>query len=436
MNAISGLSQILLQIFLILFPILLYHLYWGEKEVIGDKRKSELAYGIMSALSIVLCMLFTFPISNGYLLDLRAVPLLIAFLYGGRVSGFFVTAIFLAYRYYLNGGGLFIPLLTCSFLVPFLLTVSSRYTQSSSRSKVYFATIITLCTSVFISVATGIKFIWSDMQVSLEIVEFLVGYTAIQTLAMWIIISLIESLREKAMMQYQLRKTDQLHIMSELAASVAHEVRNPLTVVRGFIQLFNENKQIPDGVRPYIALISTEINRTQEIIENFLLFAKPKLERIEEVSVADHIQHIIDLMYSYAILQNVHLKVFITNTPYIKTDPDKFSQVLINIIKNGIEAMPNGGELEIHVKEVNGTVVVAINDQGTGMTKEEIKRLGEPFYSTKTKGTGIGLMVSYRLIEKMNGQIEVKSKKGIGTQFIIKFPKVIAQQNEMVANTR
>jgi two-component system sporulation sensor kinase B len=425
MNTISGLTHILLQVFLILFPILLYHLYWGENDVLGDKRKSELAYGLMSTISIILCMFFTFPISNGYLLDLRAVPLIIAFLYGGWVSGLFVTVIFLVYRYYLSGGGFFIPLLTCSFLVPLLIVMIPRYNKSSSRYKSFLATIITLCTSVFIAVATCIKLTWSDIQISIETVKFFVGYTIIQTLTMWIIVALIESLREKVIMQYQLRKSDQLNIMSELAASVAHEIRNPLTVIRGFMQLFNEDKQIPEGVKPYIALIVTEIDRAQEIIVNFLSFAKPKLERIEKISVAEHIKHIIDLMHSYAMLQNVYLKTFITDSPYIKTDPDKFIQVLINIIKNGVEAMPNGGELEVSVKEVNGMAVISIDDHGVGMTEEEIQRLGEPFYSTKTKGTGIGLMVSYRLIEKMNGQIEIKSKKGVGTQFTIKFPKVI-----------
>jgi two-component system sporulation sensor kinase B len=258
-------------------------------------------------------------------------------------------------------------------------------------------------------------------------VEFFVGYIIIQTFTMWITVALIESLREKVIMQYQLRKSDQLNIMSELAASVAHEIRNPLTVVRGFMQLFDDNKQVPESVKPYIALIITEIDRTQEIIMNFLSFAKPRLERIEKISVAEHIQRIVDLMYSYAMLQNVYLKTFITGSPYIKTDPDKFSQVLINIIKNGIEAMPNGGELEVNVKEVNGMAVISIDDHGVGMTEEEIQRLGTPFYSTKTKGTGIGMMVSYRLIEKMNGQIKVKSKKGVGTQFIVTFPVVIEQ---------
>jgi two-component system, sporulation sensor kinase B len=429
MDTIDGIKQILLQVFLILFPILLYHLYWGENDLQEDKRKSRFAYGLLSTISIILCMLFKVSVYDGYILDLRAVPLLLAFLYGGYVSGLFVTAVLLGYRYFLGGGGLFIPFLTCSFLVLLFQLIIPRYNRCSSGNRVFFATIIALCTSLFISTTTFIKLIWSGIQINARALELFIGYSIIQIITMWVAVALIESLREKVMMQYQLRRSDQLHIMSELAASVAHEIRNPLTVVRGFMQLFNENKQMPEGVKPYIALMITEIDRTQEIIIDFLSIAKPKLERLETISVAEHIQHIINLMYSYATLQNVNLKMSVTDFPYIQTDPDKFSQVLINIIKNGIEAMPNGGQLEISINEVNGMAEISINDQGVGMTEKEVKRLGTPFYSTKTKGTGIGMMVSFRLVEKMNGQIKIRSKKGSGTEFIIKIPKIIEKGN-------
>ncbi|MBN6188929.1 HAMP domain-containing histidine kinase [Aneurinibacillus sp. BA2021] len=423
MNTINGLTQILLQVFLILFPILLYHLYWGERDVLGERRKSQCAYGVMSLTSIILCMFFTFPVSNGYLLDLRAVPLLISFLYGGRGYGLLVTVVFLVYRYYLSGGGLLIPLLTCSFLIPFLIGIIPHYNKASNRHKVFLATVIALFTSLFIAVATCTKLVWSNIPLPIEMIQFFIGYTIIQTATVWITVSLIESLREKVIIQHQLHKSDQLNLTSELAASVAHEIRNPLTVIRGFMQLFNENKQIPPDVKPYVGLVITEIDRTQEIITNFLSFAKPKLERIEKISVADHVRHLVDLMYSYAIVQRVHVTTSIADTAYIKTDPDKFSQVLMNVMKNGIEAMPDGGELKVRVSEVKEMVVISVEDHGVGMTQEEIEHLGEPFYSTKTKGTGIGLMVSYRLVEKMNGRIEIQSKKGVGTRFSIKIPK-------------
>ncbi|WCN39544.1 sensor histidine kinase [Aneurinibacillus uraniidurans] len=429
MNVTSGINHILLQILLILFPILLYHLYWGDKDLLEDKRKHKLAYGLISTVSIILCMGFAFPFHNGYLLDLRAVPLLIAFLYGGYYSGLFVTVVFLAYRYYLGGEGACIPLLVSSVLVPSMLVITPTYIRHSSRYKILLATVITICTSFLIAIITYIKLSWTHMQIKEGTLEFFIGYGIIQVFTMWITVSLIESLREKAMITYQLRQSDQLNTMSELAASVAHEIRNPLTVVRGFMQLFTENKQIPEDVKPYIGLMISEVDRTQEIIINFLSLAKPKLERIEKISVAEHIQHIKSLMYSYAILQNVDVQVVTADLPYIETDPDKFSQVLINIIKNGIEAMPSGGELKISVKESKDMAEICIKDQGVGMTEEEVKRLGTLFYSTKTKGTGVGLMVSYRLIEKMNGQIEVKSQKEVGTQFTLKFPRIAGKQN-------
>ncbi|CEH28917.1 hypothetical protein AM501_26985 [Aneurinibacillus migulanus] len=424
MNVIDGINQILLQVFLILFPILLYHLYWGENDLLEDKRKSRFAYGLLSTVSIVLCMIFTFPISNGYLLDLRTVPLLISFLYGGYRSGIFVTVVFLGYRYYLGGGGFFVPLIVCSFLVPCLIAITPRYQSCSTRYRVFLAAIIALGTSILIATVTYMKMAWSDIQIDKGFSLFFAGYTTIQTFTMWVTVYLIEGLKEKALIQHQLRQSDKLNVMSELVASVAHEIRNPLTVVRGFMQLFDENRKIPEEVKPYIGLVIKEIDRTQEIITDFLSFAKPKLEKVERFSVAEQIRYVTSLMSSYATLQNVHMKLFIADCPYIETDPDKFNQILINIMKNGIEAMPRGGELEVNLRETNGIAEICVNDQGVGMTEEEVKRLGTLFYSTKTKGTGIGLLVSYRLIEKMNGEVEVRSRKGNGTQFIIKLPMV------------
>lgn len=429
MNVTNGITHILLQILLILFPILLYHLYWGANDLLEDEKKYKFAYGVISTISIILCMSLTFPFYHGYLLDLRAVPLVIAFLYGGYYSGLFVTVIFLVYRYYLGGDGACIPLLVCSFVVPLMLVITPIYTRHSSRYKILLATTIIIFTSLLISVVTYIKLVVSNIRIGEGILEFFIGYGVIQVFTMWITISLIENLREKAMITYRLRQSDQLHTMSELAASVAHEIRNPLTVVRGFMQLFSENKHIPVDVKPYIGLMISEIDRTQEIIINFLSLAKPKLERIETISVAEHIQNIKSLMYSYAILQNVDIKVVTTDLPYIETDPDKFSQVIINIIKNGIEAMPSGGELEVRVAGSEDMAEICIKDQGIGMTPEEVRRLGTLFYSTKTKGTGVGLMVSYRLIEKMNGQIEVQSQKEVGTQFTLTFPRIAGKLN-------
>ncbi|GIM46498.1 two-component sensor histidine kinase [Collibacillus ludicampi] len=423
MDVINGINQILLQVLIILFPIIIYYFYWEDISLIENKKSIEFAYGIISGTSIILCMICSFPIYHGYLLDLRTIPLLIGFLYGGYGTGIFISVVFLSFRYFLGGGGLLVPVIVCSIVIPITFLLIPKYKSYSSRHKVITTTALTLFTSLLIASVTYLKLMWSNLPVNRDFFIFFAGFSIIQTCTMWVTVFLIESMQERVMMHYRLRQAEKLNVLSGMAASVAHEIRNPMAVVRGFMQLFNENAQIPMDIRPYLKLIIEELDRAESIITGFLTLAKPQLERLEPVSVLELIDHGVNLMSPYALLHGVEIQVFADNSPCIEADPRKFSQVLINIIKNGIEAMTDGGLLKIGVKEEGGIVLIKIIDSGIGMTKEELQRLGTLFYSTKTKGTGVGLMVSYKIIETMNGRIEVSSKKGSGTQFTIMIPK-------------
>lgn len=105
-------------------------------------------------------------------------------------------------------------------------------------------------------------------------------------------------------------------------------------------------------------------------------------------------------------------------------DSHKFHQALVNIIRNGIEAMPEGGKLQIELETSAQTVCVHVQDEGVGMTKEQVKRLGEPYFSNKSRGTGLGLMVTYSILNQMGGEINVESEIGKGTKFTLEFPKL------------
>jgi two-component system sporulation sensor kinase B len=422
-DVINGINQILLQVLIILFPIIIFYFFWGDKVLIENKKSVGFAYGIIVGTSLILCMICSFPIYHGYLLDLRTIPLLIGILYGGYGAGIFITVVFLGFRYYLGGGGTLVPVIVCSIVLPITFLLIPKYKSYSSRHKVIIATILTLFTSLLIASVTYLKLMWSNIPVNRDFLIFFAGFSIIQTGTMLITVSLIESMRERLMLHYRLRQAEKLNVLSEMAASIAHEIRNPMTVIRGFMQLMNNNAQIPMDIRPYLKLIIEELDRAESIITGFLSLAKPQLERLEPVSVLELIHNVVNVISPYALLHGVQIQVFTDYSPCIETNPRKLSQVLINIIKNGIEAMTDGGLLKIEVKEEEDIVLIKIIDSGIGMTKEELKRLGTLFYSTKTKGTGVGLMISYKIIESMNGRIEVSSEKGTGTQFTIIIPK-------------
>jgi len=219
----------------------------------------------------------------------------------------------------------------------------------------------------------------------------------------------------------RLQRAEKLKIISDLAASVAHEVRNPLQVTRGFLQLLAEREL---SNRKYYDMAIEELDRASSIITDFLTFAKPEMDEFAVLDIADELDKIYAIMSPHASLNGVTLRFDVQDGIRIEGNASRFKQAIINFIKNGIEAMESGGEIVIRAYRQDGQAVIRIRDNGSGMDEEQIAKLGTPYFSTKTKGTGLGLMVTFRIIEAMNGTISFDSKIGKGTEVTLRFPAV------------
>ncbi|MEC0332362.1 ATP-binding protein [Paenibacillus macerans] len=232
----------------------------------------------------------------------------------------------------------------------------------------------------------------------------------------------VEYSKQLEMFNNELQRSEKMEIISELAASVAHEVRNPLQVTRGFLQLLVEKQQNSEKV--YLNMALEELDRASAIITDFLTFAKPEAGKVTALNVLDEFIHIEGILIPLANLQGGKISVHIPKNLYVRGNSSKFKQAFINIIKNSIEALKGEGEILIWGYEEEDSIVIHIKDNGEGMDKEVLARLGEPYFSNKTKGTGLGLMVTFRIIEVMNGEIHFASEKGAGTEVVIRFPSV------------
>lgn len=221
----------------------------------------------------------------------------------------------------------------------------------------------------------------------------------------------------------QLVKAEKLQIVSHLAASISHEVRNPLTVTRGFIQMLSEDVSPQTKVK-YASIALQELDRATDVINDYLTFAAISPENTDRLRVSDEIKHVVNSIKPLAIKNRVDLKisVFDDKSYYIVGESKKFQQCLFNIVKNGIESMSVEGELSIHVHHAASTIQIKIQDEGIGMSQEQIGRLGEPYFTTKNTGTGLGMMVSYSVIKSMEGTIYVSSAQGKGTCFALNLP--------------
>lgn len=218
-----------------------------------------------------------------------------------------------------------------------------------------------------------------------------------------------------------LRKSDKLSAVGRLAAGVAHEVRNPLTVLKGFAQMLNMSDSKNSH---YYHLMLSEVNRIESILEEFLLLARPQETKFKTDDLCTILNQVVALMDTKAVMNKVDLKLELSEELLqLECDANQLKQVFINLIQNAIEAMPDGGTITIEAsRQPHDTVKIRIRDQGCGIPADQIARLGEPFYTSKDKGTGLGLVVCFQIIEKHKGRIHIKSELNVGTTFDILLP--------------
>lgn len=236
-------------------------------------------------------------------------------------------------------------------------------------------------------------------------------------------ITTLRDITENAVMEEQLRKSSTLNVIGELAAGIAHEIRNPMTALKGFIQLL-ENESKSDDHRMYFSVIKTELNRIEMIINEFLLLAKPKDIQYIKCDLTKIMDETLELLQAQAVLFNVQIEKVYEKSPLdVYCEPNQMKKVFINIVKNGIEVLEKGGEIRVKLTEAKDNCHIMIQDNGNGISEELVAKLGEPFFTTKEKGTGLGLMVCKRIIEDHKGKMEIESEEGIGTTFHIYIPK-------------
>ncbi|QOR66621.1 HAMP domain-containing histidine kinase [Cytobacillus suaedae] len=223
----------------------------------------------------------------------------------------------------------------------------------------------------------------------------------------------------------QIQQTERLKTTGQLAAAVAHEIRNPLTVVSGFLQLFEQDKRFSDDQKRHCTLMIDELKTAEQVISQFLTMAKPEKEKVTEVvDVKVILQSVTDLLYSYGLIHDKSIELSVNGDCVISANTIEFKQLLINLIKNAIEASNIGDTVQVTAESEKNFVVIKIIDHGRGMSKEEVASLGTPFYSLKSKGTGLGMMICFNIVEKFRGTINFQSSKGQGTTVTVQFPSI------------
>lgn len=412
----TNIEPLLLNIlFLFIFLLFVPLLFERSQYPFSTEQKKWLML-LISSLAIISCISFPIRIVDGLLLDFRWLPLIFGGLYYGVPGSLLLWGVTNAYRFIYGGDGILANLIISSIILFFLIILSNRFIRSSRKKKLIIGGILSLFSGfTFLLVLT------SFFQLTLSASLFFV-YLTLKPMTAIFLIYIYEIIQETAYVNRKVIKGEKLEVASQLASSISHEVRNPLAVVRGFLQMMEQRDVTLQERKEYIKISIDELDRANEIIVNYLTFAKPAPDDIKALDIKKELQRIIHSIRPLAKQNNVEIEERLESYQVLG-DSQMLQQCFLNITKNCIEAMPNGGKLQTFVSLENKLVTIKIIDTGKGMTDEQLARLGEPYFTTKgNEGTGLGMMAAIQIIKLLNGELTVTSKVDEGSTFQITLP--------------
>lgn len=233
------------------------------------------------------------------------------------------------------------------------------------------------------------------------------------------ILGVVNDITERKKFEEEMLQVDRLNLVGQLAAGLGHEVRNPLTTVRGFLQLLGKKKECAQ-YNKYYELMIQELDRASSIISEFLSLARTKPVDLKMTSLNRILESLYPLIESNALLTDKQVEMHLKSIPGLFLDEKGIRQMILNIAQNGLESMDTGGKLLLKTYLEDGEAVLAIRDEGPGIPAEVLDKLGTPFFTTKEKGTGLGLATCYSIAERHNATIKIDTSSR-GTTFFIKF---------------
>ena len=230
--------------------------------------------------------------------------------------------------------------------------------------------------------------------------------------------------RERLLLEMELQRSERLKTVSTLAAGMAHEIKNPLTSIKTFVEDIDEKYQDPGFRAKFKNIVPKEVDKIANIIDQLLDYSKVDRVNLKTTDIHRILDYAIDLYNNEFLKKHIKLiKSYNALHPLIECDENQMKQAFINIALNSIEAMPNGGELAIKTGDINNALEISIQDTGSGITKDKLERLFDPFYTTKEKGTGLGLFIVHQILQNNKGRIAIDSEVNKGTTVKVIFEK-------------
>jgi len=237
-------------------------------------------------------------------------------------------------------------------------------------------------------------------------------------------IKMAEDITQRKSTDMEMARLDQLNLVGEMAAGIGHEIRNPMTTIKGFLQLLRERDKYVQE-REYFDLMISELNRANSIITEYLSLAKNKAVELKEQNLNAIINNLFPLITADALITDKNAGKELGEIPDLFLDEKEMRQMILNLVRNGLEAMPPGGNLVVKTFTDGDEVIMAVQDQGKGINPEVLEKIGTPFFTTKDDGTGLGLAVCYSIAARHKARIEIETGPQ-GTTFFIRFNRTVS----------
>ena len=241
----------------------------------------------------------------------------------------------------------------------------------------------------------------------------------------------LEDVSEVKALTDQLIRADRLAALGELTAGVAHEVRNPLGIIRASVQLVEDSRADPERIKDAAQVIKQEIDRLDKVIKALLDFGRPSAPTLRPTNVEDVVADVVLFTRRFAGQARVEIETeYAAGIPLVWADADQLKQVFVNLVSNAVQSMEDaGGTISVRVWDDDSFVFVSVRDTGPGIPSDNLIKIFDPFYSTRDDGTGLGLTIVHRIIDQHGGRIEVESNAGVGTTFTVVLPEAQARED-------
>lgn len=405
-------ETIIINVIFIIFPLTFCLLYQSYNQTL-NKRKNDLSLDFALFSSFYLILRFGLKMSALPPLLLFNVPLTIAFIKKRDVDVILLSIVTIFYyNYYLDIPLLLLVIEYCVYYGINILYVYKQWDKSN-----------------FINIFLCLKSLFITEMVLLPVTSITVNvmYLVIILFSFFIIdkftIYLFEREEEVLSLHLKLKEFEKEKNLRESLFKITHEIKNPIAVCKGYLDMFDVNKV--EHSRKYVPILKDEIARVLILLEDFLSINKIKIEK-EIMDVNLLLENIYHNFSPILEERNIETQFDIGDDElFIIGDYNRLSQVLINLIKNSIEAIPEQkkGKIKVSLENSKTNLKIIVEDNGIGMKPEELSKIKEPFFTTKQRGTGLGIYLSNEIIREHNGSIKYLSKEGIGTTVTLNFPK-------------